>query len=425
MKTLPLVMIIIASSMLVLNWTQVEGRIVSQTVMQLYKESDIILVGNVTSVEIDSSGIHTFYHVKVEQYLKSPQQNDTIIAVGSGPNGGHGPPDPKFMMGDRVRLYLYKEDGMYMISMYSTIANPKCYAHELLGLGPRESIPGGEDAPNYSERNCGPPFQFSSYPHTVFLPPTIQFQSGIQAASIACNEGFELIIKNENNLPACVKPEHLARLAQYGWTIPNLKIIGDTDIINNDILSESNCGQFYTIPENKSNSNEIPVLILQQNSTGCAKITFTVNFLFNNTNDCIGCNSQMVKTAEFLSIGKYNFSRHGDLISGSSGKDYTHSFQITAVPKTVDISKYPIGSNFTVVFIIKPLPNATGFYDYSIAKPVCNAYPLAVGYSPDQVNSSDFSEGLGFMQNHPCAMGPYGFSPVQISGMNYVQMKLD
>src|SRR5438309_10271178 len=101
----------------------------------------MILVGNLTSLEIDHSSIHTFYHVKVEQYLKSPQQNETITAVGSGPNGGHGLPDPKFMMGDRVRLYLYKEDGMYMISMYSIIANPKCYVHELLGLGLREPIP--------------------------------------------------------------------------------------------------------------------------------------------------------------------------------------------------------------------------------------------------------------------------------------------
>ena len=220
MKTLHFSIIVLAFIILILsNWAQVEGRIVTQTVMQLYKESDMILVGNVTSVEIDSSGIHTFYHVKVEQYLKSQQQNDTITVVGSGPNGGNGPPDPKFMVGDRVRLYLYKEDGMYMISMYSTNANPKCYAHELLGLGPRELIPRGEHAPNYSERNCGPPFQFSSYPHTTFLPSTIQFQSGIQASSIACNEGLQLIIKNENNLPACVKQDTAQKLVEREWGI--------------------------------------------------------------------------------------------------------------------------------------------------------------------------------------------------------------
>ncbi|HEV2193830.1 MAG TPA: hypothetical protein VGR54_09460 [Nitrosopumilaceae archaeon] len=273
--------------------------------------------------------------------------------------------------------------------------------------------------------NIGKDFGPDMMPFNFQWTPLKQYQSGKDVKDIQCDQGLQLVIKSEDKTPACVKPGHLARLAQYGWTIPNLKIIGDTDITNNYGLSENDCGQFYTIPANKSNFNTIPVLILKQNSTGCAKITFTVNFLFNNTNDCIGCNSQMVKIAKFLSIGKYNFSRYGDLISGSSGKDYTHSFQITAVPKTVDISRYPVGSNFTAVFIIKPLPNATGFYDYSIVKPVCNAYPLAVGYSSDQVNSSDFSKGLDFMQNHPCVMGSYGISQVQVSGIDYVQMKLD
>lgn len=146
--------------------------------------------------------------------MKNPQQNGTITVVGSGPNGGSGPPDPKFMVGDRVRLYLYEEDGMYMISMYSTNANPKCYAHELLGLGPREPIPRGGYDPNLSEINCGPPFANLFYPDIVskFLPPTIQFQSGIQASSIACNEGFQLVIKSSNGHPVCVKSESIAKL---------------------------------------------------------------------------------------------------------------------------------------------------------------------------------------------------------------------
>lgn len=218
MKIIYLSIIAIAFSVLILNWEQVvEGRITPMTVLQLYKESDIILVGNVTSAEITPSGIYTFYHVKIEQYLKGPQQNDTIAVVGSGPSGGHPPPDPKFMVGDRVRLYLEKQDGMYMISMYSTKANPKCYGHELLGLGPIESAPRGGNAQNFSQINCGPPFQFTSYPHTTFLPPSIQFKSGVQASSIACNEGYQLIIKNENDSPACVGTDTVQTLIMRGW----------------------------------------------------------------------------------------------------------------------------------------------------------------------------------------------------------------
>ncbi|TLX82717.1 MAG: hypothetical protein E6L00_02810 [Thaumarchaeota archaeon] len=219
MKTLHYSIIVFAFIILILsNWTHVEGRIVPLTVMQLYKESDIILVGNVTSAEVTSSGIYTVYHVKVEQYLKGLQQNDTITAVGSGPNGGSGPPDPKFSVGDRVRLYLEKGDGMYMISMYSTNANPKCYAHELLGLGPRESIPRGEHVSNYSERNCGPPFT-NLYPNTAFfLPPTIQFKLGVKPQDVVCNNDLQPVIKSEDGFPACVKSKSVKQLVEQGWT---------------------------------------------------------------------------------------------------------------------------------------------------------------------------------------------------------------
>ena len=147
-------------------------------------------------------------------------------------------------------------------------------------------------------------------------------------------------------------------------------------------LSEKNCGQFYTVPEDKSNSHTIPVLILKQNSAGCAKVTFTVNFLFNNTNDCMGCNSQMVKIGNMISIGKYNYTGNRNYF-GISNVDATHMFKIETIPDVIDISKYSIGSNFMAIFIITPQPNATGFYDHSIVKPVCNAYPLAVGYSQE------------------------------------------
>jgi len=219
MKTLHISIIIIACSIVILNWAQVDGRIVPQTVTQLYKESDIILVGNVTSVEITPSGIYTFYQVKVEQYLKNSLQNDTITAVGSGPNGGHPPPDPRFMVGDRVRLYLEKEDGVYMISMYSTKANPKCYSHELLGLGPKEPIPREVNDQNFSEINCGPPFS-NQFPNTAsFLPPTIQFKSGIKPHDIACNDELQLVIKSMDDSPACVKQHTAYNLVQRGlWT---------------------------------------------------------------------------------------------------------------------------------------------------------------------------------------------------------------
>ena len=250
-------------------------------------------------------------------------------------------------------------------------------------------------------------------------PPLKQFKSGIAANNAKCEQGLQLVIRVEDSSPACVKPQTAQKLVEHGWGMM------PTFALANNIL-ENNCGQFYTVPENSSNYNEIPVLMLKQNSTGCAKITFTENSLFNNTNDCMGCNSQLVKIAEVIRIGKYNYATSGISYGISSSTDDTRMFKITSIPDVVDISKYPVGSNFTAIFIIKPLANATGFYDYSIEKMPCNDYPLAVGYNYDQVNSSDFSKALGLMQNHSCLRGGlYGISSVQVSGMSYVQMKLD
>lgn len=183
-------------------------------------------------------------------------------------------------------------------------------------------------------------------------------------------------------------------------------------------LSEKKCGQFYTVPEDNHFLDVYPVLVLPQNSTGCAKLTYTINYMYND-NRSGAVWPQMLNFGERLHIGKYNYVSHGDEFSMSAGKDYTSSFQIVAIPETVDLAKYPVGSQFTVTLVIHTLPNATGFYDNSIEEVPCDSYPLAVGYSLDQVNSSDFSQGMGTMHNHSCANGPYKISSVQVSGMDF------
>jgi hypothetical protein len=374
MKTLQLLIIVIAFSVLILNWVQVEGKIVPQTIMQLYKESDIILVGNVTSMEITSSGIHTFYHIKVEQYLKSPELNDTITVVGSGPNGGHPPPDPKFMVGDRVRLYLYEEDGMHMISMYSTTANPKCYAHELLGLGPREPIPRGGHDPNYSEINCGPPYA-NLYPNTAsFLPPTIQFKSGIQAASIACNEGFQLIIKNENNLPACVKPSSIKKLVLSNWalkpsdelTLEGLKAtyrVGEQIDFTINFRGFAGCGYPEILVKNKNNetiwsSNRL--LQLCDSDTGYGVSNWKVG---NSSLGTLLINQTGIYNLD-VSMGEKTIEKEFSIISSQMVEQsrtlVTNPLQCENKfkPKPFEHIVFPNGTSLTVnyvpVFLMKP-----------------------------------------------------------------------
>ncbi|MDC8452604.1 MAG: hypothetical protein LV477_06810, partial [Candidatus Nitrosotalea sp.] len=53
------------------------------------------------------------------------------------------------------------------------------------------------------------------------LPPLKQFKSGIAAEDVKCSTDYTLVIKVEDGSPACVKPEHVTRLIQNGWTLSN------------------------------------------------------------------------------------------------------------------------------------------------------------------------------------------------------------
>lgn len=187
-----------------------------------------------------------------------------------------------------------------------------------------------------------------------------------------------------------------------------------------DMRSSQHCGKFYTIPENKTYLNTVPVLLMKSNSTACARLTFTI---YSNSKDCNGPRCQGVfSPSPIVSVRDLHYERHDGTFSVTSGKDYTSSFNIVAVPHSVDLANYTIGENFTVTYAIKPLPNATGFYDQSIPRPVCERYPLVVGYGPDQVNASDFSyiDPL----DPPCESGSYTISKVEVSGMDYTEVTL-
>lgn len=239
-------------------------------------------------------------------------------------------------------------------------------------------------------------------PRATLDSPLKQFKSGIQSENVQCKTNLVLTFRLEDDTPACVKPDTKIKLVEHGWgMMSNLILTNNT--------SENNCGQFYTAPGRQPTS--IPVLLMDSNSTACARLTFTVD-----RNPDISL-SRIHNTSDGLIIGNYNVSRHVSLLSVSSGTDYTHSFQITFVPKTVDLTNLPIGSNFTVTYIIKPLSNATGFYDYSIPWLACERYPLAVGYASDHVNYSNFS--YIDPASYPCASVYYTLTAVEISGMSY------
>lgn len=78
--------------------------------------------------------------------------------------------------------------------------------------------------------------------------PLQQYQKGFDAQDIVCKNEFILVIKTEDGSPACVKPEHVTRLIQNGWTLSNpFNRIADTDITNNTVKSSVN-------PDNQTSS---------------------------------------------------------------------------------------------------------------------------------------------------------------------------
>lgn len=194
---------------------------------------------------------------------------------------------------------------------------------------------------------------------------------------------------------------------------------------------ENNCGKFYAIPEKQHDSYTVPVLLLASNATGCFKLSFTVT----DTSDTDPTHRLAILTQESdFRVGNYNVTTDGHSFSMSPGKDHTNSFQVLYMSQTVDSYPasyhigddpvyYPIGTNFTKIFLIQALPSAKGFYDYSIPGPHCSHYPLAVGYTANQVNSSDFSKVNPLGQT--CQRSPYDLTSVQISGMSYKELQLE
>ena len=78
-------------------------------------------------------------------------------------------------------------------------------------------IPGGRAA--WEERNDLPPQEKSI---AYFPPPLKQIRDGVEPSHVTCNEGLELLLKQSNGKPACVKPTSVAKLIERGWVIPVL-----------------------------------------------------------------------------------------------------------------------------------------------------------------------------------------------------------
>lgn len=75
---------------------------------------------------------------------------------------------------------------------------------------------------NAQTMNVSKSFSFTISNQPVQTPTTIssplsQFKSGVAAHDVKCKQGFQLIIKAEDNSPACVTPPTATKLVARGW----------------------------------------------------------------------------------------------------------------------------------------------------------------------------------------------------------------
>lgn len=199
---------------------------------------------------------------------------------------------------------------------------------------------------------------------------------------------------------------------------------------NSSINVGNNCGQFHTITQNRHGFYTTPILLMDSNSTACARLTFTVtDDKEDNSTLLLG----VLRKEMNFRIGTYNVTMNNHSFSISPGRDQTNLFNILQIQQVVDNYpadyhigdnpvNYPAGTNFTITYMMQALPHANGFYDYSIPKPNCGHYPLAVGYTSDQVNSSDFSKVNPLGQT--CMRLHYQITAVQVSDMSYKELQL-
>jgi len=206
--------------------------------------------------------------------------------------------------------------------------------------------------------------------------PLKQFKSGIAANDIKCEQGLQLVIKSEDNSPACVKFDTATILIKHGWASSTFGISFDG-------------ARTYVIPD--SSASFLPCATpFPQSDTGVAVLYMPTN-----------------------SIGKV-------CVNYSNGNDPTmvtpRVFNAQNLSNaTQDISVSPLQANVvhgnsTVVYTITS-GNKSGFYGLTI---FCSGTPITVGYdNQSRIVAEDFP---WLHQTFYCPLQSYDYHIVGVGG---------
>ncbi len=207
---------------------------------------------------------------------------------------------------------------------------------------------------------------------SILESPLKQFKSGIYAQNIKCRQDFLLVIKSEDNSPACVKPQTAQNLVERGWA----KEIASRTSTNTTLpASFELCNTPYELRE-----GFVPALYMPANSLGKVCVNYS--------------NPNNARNATLL-------------IFDASSYQPEKSITTWAEPSVI-----PTG-NSTIVYFVKT-GNQTGFYGLTV---FCVGMPLAVGYdNQSNITTNNFPWMKPFTTFH-CPMLDYQFKVVGVSGI--------
>lgn len=107
----------------------------------LYKQSDMVFYGQVISKQPGPGPDYDYYQVKVKTYFKNPQTSDSVTVAGHKNDNMTHMSYPQFEAGDKAIFYITNEQGINVISPYSTQAGEGCDIHAFLGPNPIQGEP--------------------------------------------------------------------------------------------------------------------------------------------------------------------------------------------------------------------------------------------------------------------------------------------
>lgn len=190
----------------------VDARLAPKTILELYVDYDVVLVGEVTSISEDPINRTTEYTIHVEKYMKNPQPSDILTAVGQGTSQASTSVDRVFKVGDRVYLFLNDDNGFFSISLYS-------FNHDVIDV----SSSNQKSIKEQIQERLGITITSSVLdndkldPDYLIPSPLKLFKAHVSSDQIVCRGNLEKVIKESTSAPACVKSDSVNKLISSGW----------------------------------------------------------------------------------------------------------------------------------------------------------------------------------------------------------------